>query len=119
MKARLYDEDADDHDDRLGKVEVETGRLDESWKGLKEQDMKVRKTGADVRAYTLRWCSTIIHPKRQLHARLVISMEVLGRTKEEIGKVYTVNNFWWIHYSPMIGKLAGTKMREGGVEKSE
>ena len=119
LKARLYDEDPDDHDDWLGKVEVDTGRLDENWKGLKEEDLKVRKTRANFRAYTLRWCSTMIHRNQKLHAQLVISIEVLGRTKEEMGKVYTVNNFWWIHYSPMIGRLAGTKLREGGVERSE
>ena len=119
LKARLYDEDPDDQDDCMGKVEYETGRLDENWRGPKEQNFKVRKTGANLRAYTLRWCSTVVHRNRELHAHLVMSMEVLGRTKQEMGKVYTLNNYWFIHYSPMIGRLAGTKLREGGVEKSE
>lgn len=120
LKARLYDEDADDHDDRLGRIEVETGRIDDNWKGMREADIKVKKTGANLRAYTLRWCSNLVHPGRKLHAQLVISMEVLGRTKEETGKVFTINNFWWIHYSPIIGRLAGTKASEGGgVEKAE
>jgi len=119
LEARLFDEDSDDHDDQLGNIEVETGRLDEKWEGIKEEDIKVRKTGANVRAYTLRCCSTMVHPKRQLHARLVISIEMVGRTMEEMGKVYTMNNFWYIHYSPMIGRLAGTKAREGSTEKAE
>ena len=117
LKVRLYDEDPEDHDDRLGSIEVDTGRLDENWKGIKEADYKVHRHGASFRAYTLQWCSKVTHKGKKLHAQMVISIEMLGRTKEELGKVYTINNFWWIHYSPMIGRLAGVKSSEGGAEK--
>lgn len=116
LKARLNDEDSDDHDDRLGRVHIDSGRLSEGYST--KEEYKVKRTGASVRAYTLRWCSTLVH-RRQTHARLLISIEVLGRTKEEVGKIYTINNFWWVHYSPMIGRLAGTKEKEGGAEKFE
>lgn len=117
LKARLFDEDPDDHDDRLGKVHYHSGRLSEKWQGPKEESFKVHKTGANFRAYTLRWCASAMKPGRDVHAHLVISIEVLGRTKEDLGKAYTINNFWWIHYSPLIGRLAGTKSNdETGVE---
>jgi Ca2+-dependent lipid-binding protein len=117
LKARLYDEDPDDYDDSLGKVEVETGAINEHF-AIKEETYKVRKTGANFKAYALRSCLRLVDKAHDLHARLVLSVEVLGKTKEEVGKVYTINNFWWIHYSPMIGRIAGTKTNdEQGVEK--
>ncbi|ORY27811.1 hypothetical protein BCR39DRAFT_506164 [Naematelia encephala] len=116
LKVHLYDEDPGDHDDRLGKLEIETGPIREGWR-LEEKEYKVHKTGANFRAYAFRSCMTIVHPKQELHARLAISIEVLGKTKEEVGKAYTVNNFWWVHYSPLIGRLAGTKAKVNGVEQ--
>ncbi|EIW68145.1 hypothetical protein TREMEDRAFT_69594 [Tremella mesenterica DSM 1558] len=120
LKVRLYDEDANDYDDRLGKLEIETGEIDEDWKGIKEKEYKVHKTGADVRAYTLRSCARLLDRTKELHARLVLSVEVLGKTKEDgnVGKVYTVGCFWRTHYSPIIGRLTGTKGKdEHGVER--
>jgi hypothetical protein len=117
LKARIYDEDPDDHDDRLGKVHVHSGRIDEDFR-IVEETYKVRKTGADFKAYAFRSCMRLLQEEDKLHARLVISVEVLGRTKEELGKVYTCNSFWWIHYSPIIGRIAGTKANdEQGVER--
>lgn len=118
LKIRVMDEDPGDHDDQVGKVTVESGRLKESWKGINEQEFKMRKAGADLKSYALRWIRASMCKNAQLHARIIISVEVLGKTKEEIGKAYTVNNFWWIHYSPMIGRLTGTKANDAqGVEK--
>nr|XP_019047419.1 C2 domain-containing protein [Kwoniella bestiolae CBS 10118]OCF26349.1 C2 domain-containing protein [Kwoniella bestiolae CBS 10118] len=119
LSARIYDEDPSDHDDRLGKVEVSTGHIDEGWKGIVKQEYKVKKTGADLRAYGARWACHLVG-RRELHARLVLSIEVLGRTPEkmDVGKSYTVSQFWWVHYSPLIGRLAGVKGKDDkGVEK--
>ncbi|WVQ69037.1 uncharacterized protein L199_007249 [Kwoniella botswanensis] len=119
LSARIYDEDPSDHDDRLGKVELHTGNIDEGWKGIQKQEYKVKKTGADLRAYTARWVCTVVG-KKELHARLTLSIEVLGKTRKEddVGKAYTISNFWWIHYSPLIGRLAGVKGKnDKGVEK--
>ncbi|WWD07891.1 hypothetical protein V865_005998 [Kwoniella europaea PYCC6329] len=119
LSARIYDEDPSDHDDRLGKFELHTGNIDEGWKGIRKEEYKVKKTGADLRAYTARWVCTIVG-KKELHARLTLSIEVLGKTRKEddVGKAYTISNFWWIHYSPLIGRLAGVKGRnDQGVEK--
>jgi hypothetical protein len=118
LKARLYDEDPDDHDDRLGKVYLTTGEISEGWRGYRDQECKVKKTGAGFRAYSVRWCSMIANPKKHSHAQLFVSIELLGKTKEEVGKVYTVNNFYRVHFSPMIGRLAGVKSKDDkGVER--
>jgi len=38
-----------------------------------------------------------------------------------MGKAYTLNNFWFKHYSPLFGKIAGTKGGEDekGIQKKE
>ncbi|KAK4686302.1 hypothetical protein P7C73_g3827, partial [Tremellales sp. Uapishka_1] len=119
LKARVYDEDPEDHDDKLGKVEMTTGRISGGWKGIQEENQKIHKTGANFRAYALRSCMTMMNRSRKLHAQLVVSIQILEKTKEEMGKIYTMNNFWFVHYSPLIGKIAGTKNSdEKGVEKS-
>jgi hypothetical protein len=52
---------------------------------------------------------------------MTISIELLGKTEgEDMGKAYTINNFFFTHYSPLIGKIAGTKDKdEQGIKKSE
>ncbi|OCF38643.1 C2 domain-containing protein [Kwoniella heveanensis CBS 569] len=120
LSARIYDEDPQDHDDRLGKVEISTGSIDENWKGIKEETFKVKKTGADLRAYGARWICTMVNKNRKLHAQLTLSIEVLGKTPkdEDLGKAYTISSYWWIHFSPMIGRIAGVKAKNHqGVEK--
>ncbi|OWZ57542.1 C2 domain-containing protein [Cryptococcus neoformans 125.91] len=117
LRVRVYDEDPNDHDDRLGKFEIDTGPIDEKWQGLKQQSFKVKKTGADLKAYALRWTCVML-AGHHLHAHVVVSIEMLGRTKREMGKAYTINGFWWKHYSPMIGRLTGTKAKDDqGVER--
>ncbi|WVR04477.1 hypothetical protein IAU60_001480 [Kwoniella sp. DSM 27419] len=120
LSVRIYDEDPSDHDDSLGRVLLETGRIDEGWKGIQKESFKVKKKKADLRAYAARWVCTVVNSNTHLHAALVMSVEVLGRTDkdEDVGKVYTVNNYWRIHYSPMIGRIAGVKDKDdSGVEK--
>lgn len=119
LKVRIYDEDADNHDDRLGRVHIPVQALSDKWEGVKEQSYKVKTKGASWRAYGVRACFGAVDRDVDLHAQLVVSIEVLGKTKEEVGKIYTVNSFWRTHFSPMIGKLAGTKSEDDkGVERA-
>ena len=120
LKARLYDEDPEDHDDKLGKVYIQTGKLNDGFK-LDQQVYKMTSKGASVRAYGLRWCTSMAKRDKHMHVKLTVSIEVLGKTEEEVGKAYTMNCFWWKHFSPMIGKLAGTKAHDddAGVEKTK
>ncbi|ODN89729.1 C2 domain-containing protein [Cryptococcus wingfieldii CBS 7118] len=117
LSVRVYDEDPEDHDDRLGKFEFHTGPLTEKWEGVRERSFKVKKTGADVRAYALRWACVLLRDQ-ELHADVIMSVEMLGKTKQEMGKTYTINGFWWKHYSPVIGRLTGIKAKDHeGVER--
>ena len=122
LKTRIYDEDPGNHDDRLGRVTFSTGPISEGWK-MDHHEHKVKRAGASVRAYGLRWLKTATCSGAHAHARLVVSVEVLEKTEreKEVGMAYTINNFWWIHYSPLIGKLvAGTKAKDDkGIERSK
>ena len=117
LKIRLMDEDSPDMDDKLGKVKIHVNQIQEGWE-LEQQEYKVHKRGGSTKAYALRWC-TSIHPQRDLHASLFVAAKVLGRTEERRGKTYTMNNFWFVHYSPMIGRIAGTKQNDDqGIERT-
>ncbi|WWD22155.1 hypothetical protein CI109_106644 [Kwoniella shandongensis] len=127
LEARIYDEDPQDHDDRLGKIEYTSGPLDSGFKGIREESFKVKRSGVDLKAYAIRWLCVGLHKSQKLHAELVMSVEVLGKTEkdkdndqkgDEPGKAYTLNGFWFKHYSPMIGRLTGTKGKDSkGAEK--
>ena len=111
------DEDANDMDDKLGKVRIRVGSIGDGWE-LEQQEYKVHKRGGDWKAYGLRWC-TSMSPSKDVHARLYVAAKVLGRTEERMGKTYTLNNFWWVHYSPLIGRIAGTRQQDNqGIEKA-
>lgn len=120
LKTRLYDEDFNG-DDRLGKLSIKSGRLGDDWKGIKEQEFKLKKSGADPMVYGVRWCASIARSSKNLHAKIRISIELLGKTEgEDVGKAYTINNFYFIHYSPLVGRMAGTKAKDDtGVERHE
>ncbi|CAK9786501.1 hypothetical protein CC85DRAFT_283097 [Cutaneotrichosporon oleaginosum] len=107
LKVRVYDEDNGTHDDLLGRVHVRTGPLEEGLK-LEGREYELRKSGADWRAWTWRACRKPVDDEARKEASLTMSVEVLGRTKVEVGKVYTVNSFWWTHYSPLLGRVVNT-----------
>ena len=121
LKTRLYDADDYDRDDRLGTLHYHSGRLGEHWKGLNKEEFKLKKSGAHPLVYGLRWCTSIVRSSRNLHAKLIISVEILGKTEgEDMGKAFTLNNFYFKHFSPLIGKIAGTKDADDkGIKKSE
>ncbi|KAH0547980.1 hypothetical protein GP486_008279 [Trichoglossum hirsutum] len=122
MKARIMDEDAMDHDDRLGSVHVCVDQVDESWTGIHNQAFKIRKRSGSKKAYLLRGCAVMFSRGLRMSGELILSVEMLGRTKDNGGRVYTIGpNYWSKHYSPLIGKITGTKdtsgIERGGIEK--
>lgn len=122
LKSRLYDADDYNRDDRLGTLHYSSGRLGENWKGVDKEEFKLRKTGAHPLVYGLRWCAATMRSSKNIDARMTISIEMLGKTEgEDMGKAYTLNNFWFKHYSPLFGKIAGTKGEEDekGIQKKE
>ncbi|KAL8730433.1 MAG: hypothetical protein Q9166_004071 [cf. Caloplaca sp. 2 TL-2023] len=112
LKARIYDEDPADHDDRLGNVHVHVDSLRDNWPGIKEQAYKIKKRMGSKRAYMIRGCAAMFSRALKMSGNLVISVELLGKTDvgNNGGRTWTVGPCAWSrHLSPMIGRLAGTK----------
>ena len=111
LKCRLYDEDPSNHDDRLGNINIHVDRISESWEGIHNQPYKIKKRMGSKRAYLVRGCVSLFSRSVPMSGDVFISIEVLGRTDAESGgRMYTVGPCVWSqHFSPMIGRLAGTK----------
>ncbi|KAK3346091.1 hypothetical protein B0T25DRAFT_459984 [Lasiosphaeria hispida] len=115
LKCRLYDEDWPDHDDRLGNVTIRVTSLDENWEGLGPggKVFEVKKRSGSKRAYLLRGLATAFCKNVSMTPRLHVSIEVLGKSDPPYAQMYTVGPTYWVkHYSPMIGRLIGTKVNQ-------
>ncbi|KIW17531.1 hypothetical protein PV08_04725 [Exophiala spinifera] len=121
LKCRLYDEDPSDHDDRLGNAHIDVSSIDENWKGFSRRSFGLKKRMGSKRAYTFRGCAALFSRNIKMDGHLIVSVENLGRTKDETGgRMYTVGPLAWSrHYSPLIGRLAGTKDTEMGKDGKE
>lgn len=114
LKCRLYDEDPVDHDDRLGNVSIHVGNVNKSWPGIREQEFDVKKRMGSKRAYGFRGCAALFNRDVHMDATLVVSAVLLGESEKPYGRMYTVGPTNWIkHFSPMIGRIAGTKAPSG------
>jgi len=110
LKCRLYDEDPSDHDDRLGNVTIHVNHIGKDWPGIREQRFDIKKRMASKRAYMIRGCVAMLSRDIHMDGSLYLSAEVLGVSNKPFGRMYTVGKTsWYKHYSPMIGRLAGTK----------
>lgn len=113
LKCRLYDEDAADRDDRLGNVTVDVLHVFDQWEGLPPpgKEFEARKRIISKRAFLLKGLTSILHSGAHITPRLTISIEVLGRSDPPHAQMYTLGPTTWIrHFSPMIGRLTGTKV---------
>ncbi|KIX95995.1 uncharacterized protein Z520_08250 [Fonsecaea multimorphosa CBS 102226] len=121
LKCRLYDEDPSDHDDRLGNVHIDVSRVDDNWKGFSHQRFQLKKRMGSKRAYTLRGCAALVSRRVKMNGSLIVSVENLGRTDaKDGGRIYTIGPLLWSrHYSPLIGRIAGTKDTEQGKDGKE
>ncbi|KAK5050756.1 hypothetical protein LTR84_003315 [Exophiala bonariae] len=121
LKCRLYDEDPSDHDDRLGNAHITVNHIDENYKGFSQQKFAIKKRMASKRAYTFRGCAALLSKRVKMGGDLIVSVENLGRTKDESGgRAYTIAPLPWSqHYSPLIGRLAGTKDTEHDKDGKE
>ena len=121
LKARIYDEDPADHDDRLGNVHVKVDSLGQNFQGIKEQSYKIKKRMGSKRAYLIRGCAAMFSRGTHMSGTLVVSVEVLGKTDTDNGgRMWTIGPCNWSkHLSPMVGRLAGTKDigKDGKTEK--
>ena len=111
LKARIYDEDPGDQDDRLGNVHVDVSNVSETWEGIREQGFSIKKRMGSKRAYLFRGCAAMFNRNIRMSGELVISVRVLGRTEGVPGgRLFTVGPCAWSkHYSPLFGRITGTK----------
>lgn len=108
-KARVYDEDPADHDDRLGNAHINVSNISDSWSGIQNQAFKIKKRAGSKRAYFIRMAATCFNKAKHMDGSLYVSVEVLGRTDTENGgRCYTVGPMWYTrHYSPLLGRITG------------
>lgn len=111
LKCCVYDEDPADHDDKLGNTYVEAQSIDDDWPGINEQSFKIKKRMGSKRVYLFGNIASFASRRHDTSSYVVISAECVGKTPgAEGGQVYTVGpNHWFKHFSPLIGRLAGTK----------
>ncbi|KAL9138690.1 MAG: hypothetical protein Q9175_000126 [Cornicularia normoerica] len=121
LKARIYDEDPADYDDRLGNVHVYVDSLSENFGGIREQSYRIKKRMGSKRAYFIRGCAAMFNRGVHMSGDLVVSVEVLGKTDTDNGgRLWTIGPCNWSqHLSPMVGRLAGTKEpgKDGKTER--
>lgn len=111
LKCRLYDEDWSDHDDRLGNVTIKVPQVDENWEGFDGQVFEVKKRSGSKRAYFFKAVSKLFCHADSMTPRLHISIQVIGKSDPPHAQMYTVGPATWVkHFSPMIGRLTGTKV---------
>jgi len=111
LKCVVFDEDAADHDDKLGNAYVQVNSINENWPGIQEQKFKVKKRMGSKRVYIFGNLAAFTSRRNDPGSYVIISVECLGKTPgNEGGQVYTQGpNYWFKHFSPLIGRLAGTK----------
>ncbi|KAF7596179.1 hypothetical protein BBP40_003078 [Aspergillus hancockii] len=80
LKCTVYDEDAADHDDKLGNAYVEVNSIPDHWDGFKEQTFKVKKRTGSKRVYLFGNIAALASGRLDVGSHLVISVEFLGRT---------------------------------------
>jgi hypothetical protein len=110
LKARVYDEDPVDHDDRLGNAHINIGRINESWTGIKDKAFPIKKRMGSKRAYFIRAVAACFSRAKHMNGHLYMSVEILGRSEGEGGRTYTIGPDWCTrHYSPLLGRIVGKK----------
>ena len=121
LKCRLYDEDPADYDDRLGNAHINVPHIDENYKGFSQQSFQLKSRMGSKRAYTLRGAAALLSRKVKLHGNLIVSVENLGRTQDKDGgRSYTLRPLPWTqHFSPLIGRMTGTKALQQGKDGKE
>ncbi|KAL2783907.1 hypothetical protein BJX66DRAFT_349037 [Aspergillus keveii] len=111
LKCRVYDEDAADHDDKLGNAYIQADSMSTSWPGFREQPFRLKKHTGSKRVYLFGNLAALASRRLDTDSHIVISVECLGKTPGTNGaQVFTLGpNYWFKHFSPLIGRLIGTK----------
>ena len=111
LKCRLYDEDYPAEDDRLGNVTIEVPHVSEDWSQYASGcAFRVKKRSGDKVIYCVKAFFSIFN-LTPITPTLWLAIDVLGKSEPPHGKMYTVGPTGWVkHFSPMIGRMIGTKV---------
>lgn len=111
MKIRIYDEDSNDTDDRLGNVHVNITSIGDNFQPINDRPYEIKKRSGSKRAYFVRALAVCFGRAKHMSGNMWLSVEVLGRSPgEDGGRAYTFGrNYWCKHYSPLLGRIAGRK----------
>jgi hypothetical protein len=113
LKCRMFDEDYPDHNDKLGTVTLKIPEVSENWEGIPDpgKEFEAKKRTISRRAFAMKWVSTVVNSDAHITPRLCLSIEVLGKSDPPYAQMCTLGpTKWFKHFSPMIGRLAGTKV---------
>ncbi|PNY23204.1 Uncharacterized protein TCAP_06843, partial [Tolypocladium capitatum] len=113
LKCRLYDEDSPDKDDRLGNVTIKIPHVFDKWDGIPPpgKEFAAKKRMISKRAFLLKGLASMLQSGTHMTPKLTVSIQVLGRSDPPYAQMYTLGPTSWVkHFSPMIGRLAGTKV---------
>jgi hypothetical protein len=119
LKCRMYDEDTPDGDDRLGNVTVNIPEVHEGWEGIPPpgKTYEGKKRVISRHAYMIKGLTSLFNSNHHMTPTLCISMELLGPSEPPFSQVHTLGPSRYIkHFSPMIGRLAGTKVDHDRTE---
>jgi hypothetical protein len=122
LKCRLYDEDYADHNDRLGNVTIKVTHISEDWEGYPPpgKEFAVKKRVGSKRAYGIKALASMVTPGVHMTPSVHVGIKVLGKSDPPHAMMYTVGPSVWIkHFSPMIGRIAGTKVHKDEVHDSQ
>jgi len=93
--------------------------VNNNWAGIKCKGYDIKKRMGSKRAYMIRGCAALFNNNVHMSGRLYVSAEVLGESEKPYGRMYTIaETAWTKHYSPMIGRIAGTKAPESDAQES-
>ena len=113
LKCRIYDEDYPDHNDRLGNLTINIPEVWENWEGLGRggKVFDVKKRSGSKRAYFFKAATSALTKNVSMTPTLQVGIDVLGLSDPPHALMCTMApTYWFKHYSPMIGRLTGTKV---------
>lgn len=123
LRVWVMDEDEMGRDDKMGHFKVHFGDLGAvgGFHPVDHQNFPLKKRKASKRVNLGRALCTVVRPHRLFQDKMdriedcvTLSIEVVEKisagSDKNVGKPYTVGPArWWQHYSPLLGRIAGTK----------
>ncbi|CAG9980462.1 unnamed protein product [Clonostachys byssicola] len=113
LKCRIYDEDYPDSDDRLGNVTIKVPKIEDQGDPipLPGKEFEAKRHMISKRAFLFKGITGILTHNFHMTPHLWISIEILGKSDPPYAQMCTLGpTTYFKHFSPMIGRLVGTKV---------